>query len=426
MLQSNALRVRLHSRPVRAKRTKTREAAGRTLGGSIKSGLGRLASAATLASTTFALALLGAGAATAQSGDGARTESSVNMPVGVTDVGRSIFDLHMTILWICVAIGIAVFGVMFYSIIYHRKSRGAVPAQFHESTKVEIAWTVVPFLILIGMAVPATSTLLEIYDFEDAELDILVTGYQWKWKYEYLSETGDNVSFFSNLSTSQSEIYNTAVKNENYLLEVDEPVVIPVNTKVRLLVTANDVIHAWWVPELAVKKDAIPGFINETWTFAKEEGVYRGQCAELCGKDHGFMPVVVKVVSQEEYAEWFSEKQAEAAQIRELMAQTFTMDELMERGKGVYNRACLACHGASGEGGVGPAIAKSAVATGELDGHLSMVINGSENNAVMQAFGKQLNDVDLSAVITYQRNAFGNNMGDMVQPIDIFNYKKEG
>jgi cytochrome c oxidase subunit 2 len=350
-------------------------------------------------------------------------KNALNMPVGVTDVGRSIFDLHMIILWICVAIGALVFGVMFYSIIYHRKSRGVKPAQFHESTKVEIAWTVVPFLILITMAVPATSTLLDIYDFDDAEMDVLVTGYQWKWKYEYLAEEGENVAFFSNLSTPQSEIYNTDEKNENYLLEVDEPLVIPVDTKVRFLVTANDVIHSWWVPELAVKKDAIPGFINETWTRANEIGTYRGQCAELCGKDHGFMPIVVEVVSKEDYAAWLGEKQEQAAKVKELMAQTFTLDELMERGKAVYARNCLACHGAQGEGGVGPAIAGSAVAQGPLGGHLNIGINGVPGTA-MQAFGGQLNDVDLAAVITYQRNAFGNNMGDLVQPIDVFNYKQ--
>jgi cytochrome c oxidase subunit 2 len=349
--------------------------------------------------------------------------NALNMPIGVTAVGESIFDLHMTILWICVIIGLLVFGVMFYSIIYHRKSRGVIPAQFHESTKVEIAWTVVPFLILIGMAVPATSTLLEIYDFEDAEMDILVTGYQWKWKYEYLAEDGENVSFFSNMSTPQSEIYNSAEKNEHYLLEVDEPIVIPVDTKVRFLVTANDVIHSFWVPELAVKKDAIPGFINETSTKALEEGIYRGQCAELCGKDHGFMPIVVKVVSKAEYADWLVEKQQEAAQVRELMAQVFSMDELMTRGKAVYEKACLACHGAKGEGGVGPAIAGSAVAQGELGQHLNIGVNGVAGSA-MQAFGGIINDVEMAAVITYQRNAFGNNMGDMVQPIDVFNYKK--
>lgn len=349
--------------------------------------------------------------------------SQVNMRPGVTDVGKDIYDLHMLILIICTVIGAGVFGVMFYSIIYHRKSRGVTPATFHESTRVEIAWTVVPFIILIAMAFPATSTLLAIYDNDDAELDILITGYQWKWKYEYLNENGDNVSFFSNLRTPQSEINNTEAKGEHYLLEVDEPVVIPVNTKVRFLITGNDVIHSWWVPDLAVKRDAIPGFINETWTKATREGVYRGQCAELCGKDHGFMPIVVNVVSKEEYALWLGAKQEEAVQIKELMAQTFTLDELMARGKAVYDRSCLACHGANGEGGVGKAIAKSPIATGELATHLDVGISGVPGTA-MQAFGGQMNDVDMAAVITYQRNAFGNNMGDMVQPIDVYNHKK--
>ena len=350
-------------------------------------------------------------------------EAQVNMAPGATEVGERIYDLHMIILWICTVIGLGVFGVMFYSIIYHRKSKGAVAAHFHESTKVEIAWTVVPFLILIGMAVPATSTLLEVYDNDDAELDILVTGYQWKWKYEYINESGENVSFFSNLRTPQSEIHNSEPKGEFYLLEVDEPLVIPVNTKVRFLITGNDVIHSWWVPELAVKRDAIPGFINETWTLAREEGVFRGQCAELCGKDHGFMPIVVNVVSKEAYGEWLGAKQVEAAAIKELMAQTFTLDQLVERGEAVYARSCLACHGANGEGGVGKPIAGSAIATGDIGAHLDVGINGVPGTA-MQAFGGQLNDVDMAAVITYQRNAFGNNMGDMVQPIDVYNHKK--
>jgi cytochrome c oxidase subunit 2 len=349
--------------------------------------------------------------------------STINMTAGVTSVGQNIYDLHMIILWICVIIGLLVFGVMFYSIYYHRKSRGVVPATFHESTTVEIAWTVVPFLILIAMAVPATTTVLDIYDFDESELDIVVTGYQWKWKYEYLDENGENVQFFSNLRTPQSEIYNTEAKGEHYLLEVDEPLVIPVNTKVRFLVTANDVIHSWWVPALAVKKDAIPGFINETWTLATKEGVYRGQCAELCGKNHGFMPIVVNVVSKEEYNDWLAVKQNDAAEIKELMAQNFTLEEQMARGKDVYNRSCLACHGANGEGGLGLPIAGSAIATGELGGHLDIGINGVPGTA-MQAFGGQLNDVDMAAVITYQRNAFGNNMGDIVQPIDVFNHKK--
>jgi cytochrome c oxidase subunit 2 len=349
--------------------------------------------------------------------------SQINMSPGVTEVGKKIYDLHMLIFWICTVIGAGVFGVMFYSIIYHRKSKGVTPATFHESTKVEIAWTVVPFIILIAMAVPATTTLLNIYDTDDAELDILITGYQWKWKYEYLSEDGENVSFFSNLKTPQAEIYNMEAKGEHYLLEVDEPMVLPANTKVRFLVTANDVLHSWWVPQLAVKRDAIPGFINETWTRTSEPGVYRGQCAELCGKNHGFMPIVVNVVSKEEYTQWLGKKQVETAEIKQLMAQTFTLDELMERGKAVYDKSCLACHGASGEGGVGLPIAGSPVATGDLQRHLEVGVNGVPGTA-MQAFGGQLNDVDMAAVVTYQRNAFGNNMGDLVQPIDVYNHKK--
>lgn len=350
-------------------------------------------------------------------------DNEINMPVGVTEVSASIYDLHMAVFWICVVIGVLVFGVMFYSIFAHRKSLGVTPATFHESTKVELAWTVVPFLILLVMAVPATTTLIKVYDVSEADMDILVTGYQWKWKYEYLDDNGDNLVFFSNLLTDQEEIYNRESKGENYLLEVDEPVVVPVNTKVRLLVTANDVIHSWWVPELAVKRDAIPGFINETWFKAEREGIYRGQCAELCGKDHGFMPIVVNVVSKEEYADWMAVKQGEAAEIKVLMAQTFSLDELAERGKGVYARSCLACHGANGEGGLGKAIAGSAIATGKVNGHLQSVVHGVPGTA-MQAFGGQLNDVDMAAVITYQRNAFGNNMGDMVQPVDVYNFKK--
>ena len=350
-------------------------------------------------------------------------DNQVNMSPGVTTIGAEIYDLHMLIMIICVVIGIGVFGVMFYSIIYHRKSRGVVPSQFHESTKVEVAWTVVPFLILIGMAVPATSTLLEVYDNDDAELDILITGHQWKWKYEYLDESGENVSFFSNLATPQEEIYNTDQKGEHYLLEVDEPLVIPVDTKVRFLITANDVIHSWWVPEIAVKRDAIPGFINETWTKITEEGIYRGQCTELCGAYHGFMPVVVHAVSREEFDAWMDAKRAdEAAQVA-AAAVDLSLDELMSKGEAVYNAQCLACHGAQGEGGVGNAIAGSAIALGDIGTHLDVGIKGVAGTA-MQAFGGQLNDVDMAAVITYQRNAFGNNTGDVIQPSDVASHKQ--
>ncbi|MBK6280237.1 MAG: cytochrome c oxidase subunit II [Gammaproteobacteria bacterium] len=353
--------------------------------------------------------------------------SSVNMTRGVTEVSHAIYDLHMYTLWVCVAIGVVVFGVMFYSIFAHRKSKGAVAAHFHESTTLEIAWTVVPFLILATFAAPATRTLLSIYNADEADLDVMITGYQWKWKYEYLDK---GVSFFSALSTSPNEFNNInnpdqAPKGEHYLLEVDEPLVIPAGKKVRFLVTAADVIHSWWVPQLAVKKDAIPGFVNETWTRVPEPGIYRGQCAELCGKDHGFMPIVVNVLPEAEFDGWLAKRKEEADAEKALMAQTFTMDELMARGESVYNKACASCHQPNGEGvpPAFPALKGSAIAMGPVDGHLDIVVNGKQGTA-MAAFGAQLNEVDLAAVITYERNAWGNNMGDMLQPIDVAKFKK--
>lgn len=231
---------------------------------------------------------------------------STNMPVGVTDISHKIFQLHMVIFWICVVIGILVFSIMFYAIIFHRKSAGHKAAQFHESTRVEILWTIIPFLILIAMAVPATKTLLLMDDVSDSDLTIKVTGYMWRWQYEYV---GTNVSFMSEMSTPYEQITNRDVKNENYLREVNNPLVVPINKKIRFLMTGNDVIHSWWVPELAVKKDAIPGFINETWTRINTPGIYRGQCAELCGAKHGFMPIVVKAVSEQEFETWLAEQE---------------------------------------------------------------------------------------------------------------------
>ncbi len=360
----------------------------------------------------------------------ANAQNQINMPTGVSDagvviteLGAEIYGLHMLIFWISVAIGVGVFGIMLYSIYAHRKSRGVKPSQFHEHTGVEIAWTIIPFFILVAMAVPATSTLLEVYDNDDAELSILVTGYQWKWKYEYLDADGENISFFSNLATSQEQIYNTDVKGENYLLEVDQPLVIPVDTKVRFLITASDVIHSWWVPEIAVKRDAIPGFINEAWTRVLAEGVYRGQCTELCGSYHGFMPVEVHVVSQDEFDDWTASKRGAAAADAALAAQELSVDDLMARGADIYNASCLACHGAKGEGGLGNAIAGSAIAMGGVDSHLNVIVNGVAGTA-MQAFGAQLSDVDVAAVTTYQRNAFGNNTGDVVQASDVVSYKE--
>jgi len=349
-----------------------------------------------------------------------------NMVPGVTELGREIYDLHMLVMWICIVIGIGVFGFMFFSMFAYRKSKGHKPATFHENTAAELAWTIIPTIILVAMAWPATTTLIKVYDTDDADLDVLITGYQWKWKYKYIIDdaNGGPVEYFSNLRTPQSEILGEDVKGEHYLLEVDNPLYIPVNKKTRFLITANDVIHAWWVPHLAVKKDAIPGFINETWARPLETGVFRGQCAELCGKDHGFMPVVVNVVEQEEFDAFISEKQKEAAALAEMIKLEKTMDELMAEGKAVYDGKCAACHGANGEGGVGLPIAKSPVATGPVDTHLDVAINGVPGTA-MQAFGQQINDVEMAAVVTYMRNAFGNNMGDKIQPIDVYQFKNK-
>jgi cytochrome c oxidase subunit 2 len=270
------------------------------------------------------------------------------------------------------------------------------------------------------MAIPATSSLIKIYYTTEADIDIKVVGYQWKWQYEYL---GEDVRFFSNLSTSQDEIYGLAPKGEHYLLEVDEHLVIPINMKVRFLITANDVLHAWWVPDLAVKRDAIPGYINDAWTIVEEPGIYRGQCAELCGKDHGFMPIVVEAMEEADYQTWLAGKKQEAAELKVAMSQTFTMDELYARGEKVYQTSCAACHGANGEGGVGPAMVGTAITTGPINGHMDTIVNGVQGTA-MQAFGGQLNNIDMAAVITYERNAWGNNMGDMLQPVDVLTFKK--
>jgi len=347
----------------------------------------------------------------------AAADWALNMPRGVTPISQDAYDLHMMILWICVAIGVVVFGAMFISIIRHRKSKGATAAQFHESTTVEIIWTIIPFLILIGMAIPATRALIAMEDTSDADLSIKVTGYQWKWGYEYLDE---GIKFFSTLSTPEEEIYNEQPKNEHYLLQVDNPVVVPANKKVRLLITASDVIHAWWVPKLGMKKDAIPGFVNEMWFKIEEPGTYRGQCAELCGKDHGFMPIVVIAKTEDDYAQWVADQKAGSQAAAAEALRSWTQEELVSKGEQVYAANCAACHQPNGEGipGTFPAIKGSAIATGPIDQHVALVMNGKSGTA-MQAFAPQLSDVDLAAVITYQRNAFGNDTGDTVKPSDI-------
>jgi len=343
----------------------------------------------------------------------AAADYGLNFPKPVTAIAQEVYGLHMLIMMVCVGIGIVVFGAMFWSIVMHRKSRGAKAAKFHESTTIEIIWTAIPFLILVGMAIPSTATLIKMEDTKNADLVIKITGYQWKWKYEYLDQ---DISFFSSLSTPRDQIDNKAAKGKDYLLEVDNAVVIPTGKKVRFLVTANDVIHAWWVPQLAVKKDAIPGFINETWTRVDEPGIYHGQCAELCGKDHGFMPIVVQAVSDEDFKKWVSVKKAEMVASAADVGKVWTKADLMERGEKVYAQ-CAACHGATGTGvpGVFPALKGGKIATGPVNGHIGMVLKGKPGTA-MQAYAGQMNDADIAAVVTYERNAFGNNTGDVVQP----------
>jgi cytochrome c oxidase subunit 2 len=347
----------------------------------------------------------------------ARAAYEMNLVRGVTATSHEAFRLHMISLWVCVAIGVVVFGAMFYSLFAFRKSRGAAAANFHENTTVEVVWTIIPFIILISMAIPATRSLLALEDTSNPGLTIKVTGYQWRWQYEYLDQ---DVKFFSNLATTSRDASSNPQADENYLRDVDSPVVVPVDTRIRFIFTSNDVIHSWWVPEFGWKQDAIPGFINDAWTNIPKPGVYRGQCAELCGKDHGFMPIVVEAKTREDYEAWLAAKKAEAEAAKSGADRDWTLDELVERGKGVYGTYCVACHQANGQGlpPAFPALAGSAIATGPIEGHMNRVMHGKPGTA-MQAFAAQLNDVDIAAVITYERNAFGNNKGDLVQPKQI-------
>lgn len=351
----------------------------------------------------------------------------LNMPLGITSISRETYSLHMTIFWICVVIGVLVYGVLVYSLFAYRKSKGAIPATFTHSTKLEMIWTTIPFVILIVMAIPATQVLTQIYDSSESDLDIMVTGYQWRWQYRYLTATGEEVVFFSNLATPAEQIQNIAAKGENYLLEVDAPMVVPVNKKVRLLLTSADVIHSWWVPDLAVKKDAVPGFVNESWFIAEQPGIYRGQCTELCGKDHGFMPIVVQVMAEADYNNWIADKQKAAAAVAELANQEWSLEQLVAQGQTVYTTFCMACHQQNGQGlpPAFPSLLGSPIATGPIGDHVAIVINGRPGTA-MSAYGALLSPVDIAAVVTYERNAFGNTMGDMITPVEILQLQAAG
>ncbi len=359
-------------------------------------------------------------AALAAAGSAAAIQSRYNLAPPVTRIAEEIHGLHWMMMAICGVIFVVVFGVMFYSIYAHRKSKGAVPANFHESTKVEVIWTVIPFLIVIGMAVPATKTVVAMKDTSNADLTIKATGYQWMWGYDYLKGEGEGISFLSRLSTPRSQIDGAdaaaRAANKTYLIEVDNEVVVPVNKKVRVITTANDVIHAWFVPAFGVKQDAIPGFVRDTWFRAEKVGTYRGNCAELCGKDHAFMPIVVRVVSSEDYTKWVNEKKLALAAAKDDPNKTWELAELKERGAKAYAANCQACHQANGQGvkGAFPGLDGSQVVMSK-EQQIAIMLNGK---GAMPPW-KQLSDVELAAVATYVKNSWGNSAGTAVQPAEF-------
>jgi cytochrome c oxidase subunit 2 len=348
----------------------------------------------------------------------------LNFQPPVTEIAADIYQLHNWMMGVCIAIFVAVFGVMFYSILKHRKSLGHKAASFHESTTVEIAWTIVPFVIVVLMALPATKTVVAMKDTSNADITIKATGMQWKWGYDYLKGDGEGISFLSALSTPRDQIHEAGAKGDNYLLEVDNALVVPVNKKIRIVTTANDVIHAWGVPALGVKQDAIPGFVRDTWFKADKVGVYRGNCYELCGKEHAFMPIVVNVVSDEEYAKWVGDQKKAMAASADDPNKTLTVAELSARGEKVYAANCVACHQASGQGvpGAFPALAGSQMVNGPQDPHIGIMLNGKNG---MPAWKGTLNDTEIAAVITYTRNIWGNKPEDnIVQPAEVLAARK--
>jgi len=347
----------------------------------------------------------------------------LNFQPPVTGIASDIYQLHTLMMVICVVIFLAVFGVMFYSILKHRKSLGHKAASFHESTTVEIAWTVVPFIIVILMALPATKTVVAMKDTSNADITIKATGMQWKWGYDYIKGEGEGIAYYSALATPRDQIHEGAPKGDNYLNEVDNPLVVPVNKKIRIVTTANDVIHAWGVPALGVKQDAIPGFVRDTWFKAEKIGTYRGNCYELCGKEHAFMPIVVNVLSEADYAKWVADKKKGSSAGAEDANKALTLAELNTKGAAVYAANCIACHQDSGKGvpGAFPALDGSKVVNGPKADQIAMLLNGK--NAMPS--WKTLSDTEIAAVITYTRNHWSNKAGqNIVQAAEVLAARK--
>ncbi|MBA3478813.1 MAG: cytochrome c oxidase subunit II [Lautropia sp.] len=387
--------------------------------------MGRLA-AGSAALTVAAFGLLcSAGAWAVEDMPGGPGNRAWNLPGNpVTSIARGQQWIHEVLLWVSVAICVVVFGAMFYAIFAFRKSKGARPADFHESTAVEVAWTIVPFIIIVGLAVVATEEVIAQKDSSNAYLTVKATGHQWKWGYEYLKGEGEGINFLSSLSTPQAQITNADAKNLTYLMEVDNPVVVPVNKKIRMVVTASDVIHAWGVPQLGVKQDAIPGFVRDLWFRAERVGVYRGQCYELCGRNHAFMPIVVDVRSDADYAAWVGEQRKVMLAKADDPNKEWDAAALAARGEKVYAANCVACHQATGQGvpGAFPALANSPKVLGGQEEQIQIMLNGVVKNGTPTAMAsfKQLSDTEIAAVITYTRNNWGNKPGDnLVQPKDV-------
>ncbi|PQV45855.1 cytochrome c oxidase subunit II [Paraburkholderia sp. BL21I4N1] len=362
--------------------------------------------------------LLFAGAALAV-GDvpGGPAVNEINLQPPATKIAEELFSLHMFMLVLCLVIFVGVFGVMFYSIFAHRKSKGHKASNFHESTTVEIIWTIVPFVIVVLMALPATKTVVAMKDTTNADLTVKVTGYQWKWGYDYVKGPGEGINFLSTLATPRAETDGRQPISTTYLQEVDNPLVVPVDKKIRIITTANDVVHSWYVPAFGVKQDAIPGFVRDTWFKADKTGTFRGFCTELCGKEHAFMPVVVEVLSADDYAKWVETQKAKMAASQDDPNKTYTMAELMERGGKVYTANCAVCHQPNGKGaGAFPALDGSKIANGPIAEHVSLVLKGKN---AMPSWAPTLNDVEIASVITYERNSWGNHTGDILQPKQI-------
>jgi cytochrome c oxidase subunit 2 len=362
--------------------------------------------------------LLFAGAALAvNDSPGGPAVNELNFQTPVTKIAEELYSLHTFMLIICTVIFLGVFGVMFYSVLMHRKSKGHKASNFHESTTVEIIWTIVPFVIVVLMALPATKAVVAMKDTTNADLTVKVTGYQWKWGYDYVKGPGEGINFLSTLSTPRSEVNGQAPISELYLQEVDNPLVVPVDKKIRIITTANDVVHSWYVPAFGVKQDAIPGFVRDTWFKADKTGTFRGFCTELCGKEHAYMPVVVEVLSAEDYTAWVDGQKKKMAASADDPNKTYTMDELKARGAQVYSSNCAVCHQATGKGaGQFPALDGSKIANGPIADHVSIVLKGK---GAMPNWGATLNNVEIASVITYERNTWGNHTGDILQPLQV-------